>query len=162
MRKYRKSFFFIAMSFVVLGLVMVAQGVSMLLDEYWLDARGAQTTGEIESYFTESHISAFRLEQVEQTWIIVGYWVDNVWYGNRFKLMPGQEDAFERGQLVTVVYDSENPSNGRPLGFSGRRPGWIQSIFAYLMIVFGVQTLLVLIFKPRPRLINRDQPAVSS
>lgn len=161
MRKFRKTFFWVAIGFIVIGVVMAVQGVSMLLDEYWLESRGAQTTGEVESLFTETVYSAARTRTVEQTWIIVGYWVDNVWYGSRFRLNSDQEQDFERGQLITVVYDPENPANGRPPGFSDQRRGRIQSVFGYLMLFIGVQTGLVLTLKPRPRLANRDQSAAA-
>lgn len=159
MRKFRKTFFFVAAGFVLMGLVMAAQGLRMLVAEYWLDSRGAQTTGQVENLFTESVYSSARGGMVDQTWIIVGYRVDDIWYGNRFQLTSRQKDNFERGQMLTVVYDPENPANGRPPGLSHQRRGWMQSLFGYLMIFIGFQTLLVLIFKPRPTLDDRQQAA---
>lgn len=159
MGKFRKTFYWLAAGFVLLGVAMVVQGLSMLLDEHRLESRGAQTTGEVESLFTESFYSASRSRMVDQTWIIVGYWVDEVWYGNRFQLSSDQKKDFERGQLVTVVYDPENPANGRPAGLSRQGGGRFQSIFGYLMMFVGIQTLLVLILKPRPALTEHGQAA---
>lgn len=152
MLKFRKTCYLIAVGFVLMGTIICVQGVQVLLGEYRLESRGLRTLGEVESRYTRDYYSSARSRMVEETWIIIGYWVDGKWHGNRFKLPRRFEQDFEKGQMVEVAYDPDNPSNGRPLKLKQAGVGRIKAIIGYLMLFGGFQSFLVLALKPGPSL----------
>lgn len=120
---FRKTLKFIVCGLLVMGIVICVQGVKILIKDSDLSARGAETMGEVESLYSRQHYSSVRGRMVEEDWMIVGYWVDDVWYGNRFKLPRKLRGELESGQLIKVLYDPERPSNGRPEILGPRKAG---------------------------------------
>lgn len=123
----------------------------MVIAERNLSKRGEQTQGEIESIYVRETYSSTRGRMVEDNWMIVGYWVDGVWHGNRFKLSAKVADTLEKGQQVTVYYDPSDPGKGRPDFISAQaRNGRIKAIVGYLLVFGAVQSFVMLYWKPHP------------
>lgn len=108
---------------------------------------------EIESLYAREAYSNIRKRMVDQHWMIVGYWVENKWYGQRIKIDSSIAAELQQGQMIEVYFDQSNPQNARPVMIPASvNANKFQALGGFLMLFVGCQLFIVTAFRPRPEL----------